>query len=215
MTATARDATIFVTLDAVRSLLLIRNASTAANRAAAFPRDEPLDDRGQRAAVDLSASLPARFEALCSPALRCRQTAAAADLSTRVDAALAACDFGRWAGRSLADVHAGDPDAVAAWMTDPDARGHGGESLRAFVKRIADWLDQQAGLEGRTVAITHGGVIKAAVVHALGAPIEAFWQVDVAPLSITELRTRGARWTLRRTNHPGARVLRPAEKRGS
>lgn len=199
----------------MRSLLLIRNASTAANRAAAFPRDEPLDDRGQRAAADLSASLPSRFEALCSPALRCRQTAAAAGLSPQVDAALAECDFGRWAGRSLADVHAGDPDAVAAWMTDPDARGHGGESLRAFVTRIAGWLDRQAGLEGRAVAITHGGVIKAAVVHALGAPIDAFWQVDVAPLTITELGTRGPRWTLRRSNHPGARLLGPVGEYGS
>ena len=55
------------------------------------------------------------------------------------------------------------------------------------------------------VAITHGGVVKAAVVHALGAPIAAFWQIDVAPLSITELHAHGGRWTLSRANHPAAR----------
>lgn len=189
----------------MRALLLIRNASTSAMRAAAFPADEPLDDRGQRAAANLPASLPPRFECLSSPALRCRMTAAAAGLSPQIDLALAGCDFGSWAGRSLADVQAGDPEAAAAWMADPDARGHGGESLRAFVTRVSGWLDEQARCEGRAVAITHGGVIKAAVVHALGAPIEAFWQVDVAPLAVTELHARGGRWTVRRANQPAAR----------
>ena len=198
----ARDAAIFGTLDQMRSLLLIRHASTSVTRAAAFPTDEPLDDRGRLAAAGLVAALPARFEALSSPALRCLETAAAAGLSPQIVPVLAGCDYGIWAGRSLADVHAGEPEAAAAWMTDPDACGHGGESVRAFVTRVAGWLDEQARLEGRAVVITHGGVVKAAVVHALGAPIEAFWQVDVAPLAITELHAHGGRWTLRRANAP-------------
>jgi broad specificity phosphatase PhoE len=192
--------------DTVRTLLLIRNASTAATRAAAFPDDEPLDDRGQVAAAGLAGALPSRFDALCSPALRCRMTATAAGLSPQTDPELAGWDLGSWAGRSLAEVHAAEPAAAAAWMTDPDARAHGGESLRAFCERIAGWLDRQARLDGRVVAITHGGVIKAAVVHALDAPVAAFWQVDVAPLSITELHAHDGRWTLSRANHPtGAR----------
>ncbi len=190
--------------DTVRSLLLIRNASTAATRAAAFPADEPLDDRGHRAAAGLPGALPPRFDALCSPALRCRMTATAAGLSPQIEPALAGWDLGAWAGCSLADVHAAEPGAAAAWRTDPDARPHGGESLRDFCGRIAGWLDQQARLEGRAVVITHGGVIKAAVVHALGAPVAAFWHVDVAPLSVTELHAHDGRWTLGRANHPAA-----------
>jgi broad specificity phosphatase PhoE len=198
----------------VRSLLLIRNAPTAATRAAAFPRDEPLDERGQRAAAGLPAALPSRFDALSSPALRCRMTATAAGLAPRVDPALAGWDLGSWAGRSLADVHAAEPQAAGAWLTDPGACAHGGESLRALVARVGGWLDQQAQLEGRAVAITHGGVVKAAVVHALGAPIEAFWQVDVAPLTITELHAHGGRWTVCRTNHPVARSRGPDDPPG-
>ena len=192
----------------MRRLLLVRHAATAATRAAAFPADEPLDERGAASATTLRDRLPfldaesrsgaQRCELACSPALRCVQTAAAAALTAPcLEPLLVECDFGSWAGRSLADV----PEADAgAWMTDPAAAPHGGESLRAFAARVARWLDAQARLDGRSVAITHGGVVKAAVVHALGAPLEAFWRIDVAPLSITELHAHDGRWTVVRTN---------------
>ena len=85
-------------------------------------------------------------------------------------------------------------------MSDPAASPHGGESLAAFATRVACWLDEQARLDGAAVAITHGGVVKAAVVQALGAPLDAFWRIDCAPLSITELHAHDGRWTLTRLN---------------
>ena len=73
-------------------------------------------------------------------------------------------------------------------MTDPDAAPHGGESLAAFYRRIADWIDEMATRSSATtIAITHGGVIKAAVVHVRRAPLSEFWEVPAEPLSITEL----------------------------
>ena len=197
----------------------MRHAATAATRANAFPVDEPLDERGLAAAALLAAAFPPRCEALCSPALRCRQTAEAAGLpAPSVQPALAECDFGAWAGRSLADVHAAEPESATAWMLDPDARPHGGESLTAFAARVGAWLDGQARRDGCAVAITHGGVVKAALVHALDAPLHAFWQIDSRPLSITELHGwAGGHWTVTRVNwvadaprhagtvrHPGA-----------
>jgi broad specificity phosphatase PhoE len=185
----------------VRRLFLVRHAATSATRAVAFPVDEPLDQRALSEAAALADVVPARLDVLCSPALRTRATAEAARLGEpRIDPALAECDFGAWAGRTLEDVGAGDPGGVGAWMTDPDAQPHGGESLSAFAARVAEWLDGQAALEGGAVAITHGGVVKAAVVHALGAPIEAFWRVDVAPLALTELHAHDGRWTVTRMN---------------
>ena len=170
----------------------MRHASTSATRTFAFPQDEPLDERGRAAAAALRVP---RGAILSSPARRCLETATAAGLDVdAVDARLAECDFGSWGGRRLEEIDPG------GWMTDADACPHGGESLRAFAARVAEWLDAQAALEGAATAITHGGVVKAAVVHALGAPLEAFWRVDVAPLSITELHAHDARWTLTRTN---------------
>jgi broad specificity phosphatase PhoE len=184
----------------MRRLLLVRHAPTDATRRAAFPADETLDERGRRDAAALAEAVPTGCEALCSPALRCRQTAAAAGLQVVVEPRLAECDFGDWAGRSLEEVHADRPDDALAWMTDPDAAPHGGESLRMFAGRVAEWLDSQRGQDGYLAAITHGGVVKAAVVHALGAPLEAFWRVDASPLAITELHAHGERWTVTRVN---------------
>jgi broad specificity phosphatase PhoE len=185
----------------VRRLLLLRHAPTAATRGAAFPADEPLDERGRAAAALLAATLPSRRAALSSPALRCRETAAAAGLEElAIEPDLVECDFGAWTGRTLADVHAAEPDAAIAWMTDPDAAPHGGESLTAFAGRVGGWLDAQAAEDGCAVAITHGGVVKAALVHALGAPPAAFWRIDAAPLAITELHARDGRWTVTRVN---------------
>ena len=186
----------------VKRLLLVRHAATAATRSAAFPADEALDERGLADAATLARALPAApGDVLTSPALRCRQTAEAAGLEAlRSHAALAECDFGTWAGRTLEEVDAADAAAATAWMTDPDAAPHGGESLTCFAARVAGWLDLQATRDGAAVAVTHGGVVKAAVVHALGAPLAAFWRIDVAPLAITELHAHGGRWTVTRVN---------------
>jgi broad specificity phosphatase PhoE len=186
----------------MRTLLLVRHAPTSATRASAFPADEPLDARGRGQAAGLAAALPRRCEVITSPARRCRQTAEAAGLEARVDDAIAECDFGTWAGRSLADVNEGEPDAVRAWMLDPGSAPHGGESLAVFCARIARWLDGQSAGDGRLAAVTHGEVIKAAVVHALGAPLLAFWRVDAGPLALTELHAHEGRWTIARMNCP-------------
>jgi broad specificity phosphatase PhoE len=183
--------------------LLVRHAPSIATRGAVFPDDEALDAEGLAQASLLAGRLPAEFEVLASPARRCRQTAAALGLDPRIEPQISECDFGSWAGRTLAQVHEDDAQASEHWMTDPDAAPHGGESLSSFSARIAAWLDQMAGTEGDDIAaITHGGVIKAAVTHALAAPIMAFWQIEVAPLSVTELQVHNGRWTLKRANCP-------------
>ena len=186
----------------MRTLLLVRHAPTAATRSSAFPADEELDERGREAAAGLADALPGSAEALTSPARRCRQTAEAAGLAAGVDETIRDCDFGSWSGRTLAEVNDADPAAVRAWMLDPDAAPHGGESLSVFLARIARWLDAQVVHDGRLVAITHAEVIKAAVVHALGAPPLAFWRIDAAPLAVTELHGGDGRWTLARLNCP-------------
>lgn len=187
----------------MRRLILVRHAATAATRRAAFPADDDaLDAAALGAAAALRHVLPTRCEALSSPAVRCRETAAAAGLAPRTDRSLAECDFGAWASRTLAEVTEEDPRGMAHWMRDPAAAPHGGEALAAFAARVARWLDEQARCGGTAVAITHGGVVKAALVRALGAPLDAFWRIDVAPLGITELHAHDGRWTVARANCP-------------
>ena len=185
----------------MRRLVLVRHATTAAVRAAAFGADEPLDERGRAAAAALRGALARADETYVSTALRARQTAEAAGWApAMVDPALDECDFGRWAGRTLAEVHAAEPEAAATWMAEPDAAPHGGESLTALLRRVARWLDDQAGRDGSAVAVTHGGVVKAAVIAALDAPAPAFWRIDVGPAALTELHAHDGRWTVVRVN---------------
>ncbi|MFJ1745872.1 histidine phosphatase family protein [Streptomyces sp. NPDC088116] len=76
-----------------------------------------------------------------SPSPRCRRTAEVLGLDARPLAALAPCAMGRWQGRTLDDVAAAEPESVAAWLSDPAASPHGGESLLALHTRVGHWLD--------------------------------------------------------------------------
>jgi len=131
-----------------------------------------------------------------SPARRARETAAGLGLSADVAPALADCDYGRWRGERLAEIEKREPDGVAAWLEDPEAAPHGGESLAALISRVGAWLDDEAGAQGVTLAVTHGAIVRAAIVAAIEAPPRAFWRLDVAPLSLTRLSGHDGRWRL-------------------
>jgi broad specificity phosphatase PhoE len=180
-------------------LTLVAHASTAATSRVAFGADEGLEPRGAAAAA--GSRLRRVSRAVCSPARAAVEMAAALGLAATVDAGLADWQLGGWRGRTLDEVAADHPDDVAAWLGDPDAAPHGGESLTALLARVADWLERADG-EGHTVALTHAAVVRAAVVVTLGAPPTGFWRIDVAPLTATVLRGGPGRWTVRGTALP-------------
>jgi broad specificity phosphatase PhoE len=177
-------------------LHLLCSASTASVSFVAFAADEPLDSRGQESLYSVSGRLPSCDIALRSPALCARQTADGLALTPTIEPLLRDCDFGRWAGRSLEDVGADEPAAVADWLRNPRAAPHGGESFADLTKRVAAWMDQMLIQAGSVLAITHAFVIRAAITHALGAGPEAFRHIDVAPLTRAKLSGGGGRWTL-------------------
>lgn len=181
-------------------LYLVRHAATALTRRAAFPIEEPLDARGAGDALELSATLGVANVAFTSSSLRARQTAEAAGLRAEIDECLSECEFGSWIGLTLQQVHQRDPDGLRAWLEDPEAAPHGGESLAEMAGRVERFLDRCMALDGTTVAVTHGGPIKAAVALALGAPLGSFWRIEVSPASVTELCRRDAGWSVMRLN---------------
>ncbi|KIF72592.1 phosphoglycerate mutase, partial [Streptomyces sp. AcH 505] len=84
----------------------------------------------------------------------------------------------------------------AAWLADPAAAPHGGESLAALHERVGAWLRDLAPEGGRVVVVAEPDVVRAAVALAVGAPASAFWRIDVRPLTATELSGRNGRWNL-------------------
>ena len=177
-------------------LTLICHAPTAAVRKAAFPADEALDDCGTAQAAALAESVPRADWIWTSPELRARQTAEALHLEATAQEALRDCDYGAWKGCPFADVQARDPEAVSAWLRDPGATPHGGESLLSLMQRVAQWLDAENATGRKTIVITHASIVRAAIVHALGAPPQSFWRIDIAPLSVTRLSGAHGRWNL-------------------
>lgn len=189
-------------------LLLISHASTAAMRAGRFPADDPLDERGLAEADAARARLLLAENATVwvSPARCAVDTAAALALSATIDAALADVDYGTWQGRRLADLANEAPTALTAWASDPQAAAPGGESFSQAIERVGAWLDRLASPHPapssqhkpkEVIAITHAVVIRAALVHVLGAAPDIFPRIEIAPLSMVELRNTRRGWVWR------------------
>lgn len=178
-------------------VILISSAVSAALRQARFDDGCVPDAAGLRLARSAAKTLPAVDRAWVSPAVRCRETARALGLEAVPVLELAGLDVGRWAGETLEEVSAREPEAVARWLADPGSAPHGGESVRAFCNRVAAWLESAAQPAGRTVAVVDPEVVRAAAVRALGAAESAFWRIDVPPLTATEFSGRLGRWNLK------------------
>ena len=184
-------------------LLLISHGSTSALRAARFPLDEGIDEQGASKVAALRSTLASSLgsavdEACCGPCRRTTETARGLGLGARPEPALRDLDAGRWAGRSIEELLDAEPENVGAWMTDVDVSPHGGESIASLMRRVSAWLDaRRSAGPGRIVAVTHPAVMRAAVLHVVGAPSGSFWAVDVAPLAVIRMQCTGDRWRLR------------------
>ena len=177
-------------------LHLLCAASTSSVSSIAFAADEPLDARGRASLARLTGRLPSCQLVLRGPALRAAQTAEGLALDAGVEAMLRDCDFGRWAGRSLAQIQAEEPEAVADWLQNPRAAPHGGESFADVMTRVGGWMDGLLAVNRSVLAVTHPTVIRAAIAYTVGTGPEAFRHIDVAPLTRTTLSGGGGRWTL-------------------
>ncbi|RNJ41667.1 histidine phosphatase family protein [Mesorhizobium erdmanii] len=190
-------------------LTMICNGATAATRRGSFPLDEPLEPRSLTRAKAMRGTLRRADRAWTAPALRARQTAEALSLEAAVEPLLADQDHGGWAGKSFEDVQAEQPGDIAAWLTDPDAAPHGGESLADVARRASGLMEKLMAEPGHTIALTHASVIRTAIVHVLGAPLAACWKIDIEPLSITDFRSDGRRWVLRACGVTSPKAAKP------
>lgn len=174
-------------------LILVCHARTIAQKLARFPTNEPVEELPV-ASDAIRSRFPATRRLVCGPELRTRQTAAWLGADGEIDPALRDCDWGRWHGQSIKELQAHHADALSAWLADPDAAPHGGESVGQLTQRVAQWLATVAATPGHVVAVTHPFVMRAALMQVLHG--NAFNAIDVEPLSVIELRFNGI-WRLR------------------
>ena len=111
---------------------------------------------------------PARAAAAASPA----SSPPASAVPLTLDARLAEIDFGAWEGRPWAAIPRAELDAWAADLLH--ARPHGGESVAMLLARTRAALADLRATGAPCIAVTHAGVIRAALFVAGGDP--AAWQ---------------------------------------
>lgn len=175
-------------------LTLLSHGMTDAMAGGRFPADEPLNAIGRRQVEALDDVAAAAQRRLSGPEQRTLQTAKLVGLQPETEPLLADLDCGRWRGEALAGL---PPDELEAWLSQPSAAPHGGESIADLISRAARWLESLTANPLRTVAVTHPAVIRAAIVAALDIAPDSFWRIDVEPAGRVVMHFRGGRWTLR------------------
>ncbi|MGQ9779611.1 MAG: alpha-ribazole phosphatase [Bacillota bacterium] len=168
-------------------LFLVRHGRTAWNAAGRFTgqMDLPLDEAG-RAQAEALAELLAGVEfdlAITSDLTRAEETARRILAGRKVplffDPRLREASFGRWEGRTYAEIAAEDPVLLKTWEDDPErVAPPGGESLADLAARVGTVLAEVLREhEGATVLfVTHGGPARVLLCLVLGVPLERHWQ---------------------------------------
>jgi probable phosphoglycerate mutase len=110
-------------------------------------------------------------------------------VKVRIDDGLDEIDFGDWAGKSFAELE-GEP----GWREWNEARGSarcpGGETMGEAAGRAVAALDAIAAEhEGETVAaVSHCDIIRGAIAHYLGLPLDHLLRFDIDPASVSRLQ---------------------------
>ena len=180
------------------TLLLVRHGNTPMSGVRYSGRADPeLTPQGHaqaRAVAGRLAHLAGReIAVVSSPLTRTRQTAgavaAALEVPVTVDEGLVETDFGRWDGRTFAEVAAEWPAERDAWLADSAVAPPGGESVNQVARRVRRSRDRLlAAHPGRTVVVvSHVTPIKLLLCAALGAPSSALFRMHLDTASVSVL----------------------------
>ncbi len=173
------------------TLLLIRHAPALTEGRLAGRRDVAADCTDRPAFDWLRCRIAPARKIWASPALRCRQTAAAIGAAPEFHDDLWEQDFGIWEGKpyaELPDLGPLPPAALAAYHPP------GGESFDDMAARVQARLKHA---EGCVAVIAHAGVVRAGLALAVGPAALSF---SVAPLSLTVLHRSAESWAIEAVN---------------
>jgi probable phosphoglycerate mutase len=126
-----------------------------------------------------------------SPVRRTRESAEI--LADRLDVGLveepgfAEMEFGTWDGMTFEEVREQRPDEIESWLGSLDIAPGGGESFREVEKRVLDGLSRVLEkYAGQTVVVvSHVTPIKTLVAHAVDAPLEALFRMELSTASVS------------------------------
>jgi broad specificity phosphatase PhoE len=198
----------------VTRFMLVRHGVCAQTDSVLLGRtlDPPLDERGRRQVEELALRFDHAVDLLeASPRIRTQETASAIARRTRAlvrtSEALDEVDFGRWSGAPFAELA-----CDAQWRTWNERRGEArtpaGQSMADVQARIVTHLHELHVRypDAVIVLVTHAEVIRAAVLHVLGAPLDDYVRLPIDPASLTTLDLEAGRADVVSLNEPYART---------
>lgn len=189
--------------------------------------DNPaLSEEGREQAAEVAAWLTELKDSIdavvTSPVRRTRETAeaiaGALGLPLTEEPGFAEMEFGEWDGLTFTEVAERDKERMEAWFADMAVPPPGGESFVEVRERVLAGLDRLLDEHaGRTVVVvSHVTPIKTLVAHAMEAPLDALFRMELSPAAVSVIafypdpRTGERRGSLRFFNAlaPGRRTLR-------
>lgn len=98
-------------------------------------------------------------------------------------------NYGEWQGQAVDDLIQTELWKLVQ-ITPSFVRFPGGESLRAMQQRVVEALHEIAAAHPRQVVVvcTHADPIRAAITCFLGAPLDLFQRLEIAPGSVSMVR---------------------------
>jgi broad specificity phosphatase PhoE len=172
---------------------LIRHAAVEASGRLGRRPDVELSGQGQAQARALAAhmeqvELSAIFS---SPILRARQTADAIARGRRVivDDALREVEVGEWDGKTFEELR-----GIESWKWynrfRSGTRAAGGEMMLEVQARIVGFLERTSHefRDQKIAVVSHADVIRGAICHYAGIPLDLSLRVRIDPASISVLR---------------------------
>jgi len=184
------------------TLVLVRHGATPHTAAKRFSgglrsSNPGLSDEGRaqiRATADWLAPISEGVDAVVSSPVR-RALESAEIIAERlgrtvdVEPGFAEMEFGRWDGLTFTEVAEQDKAGLDAWIGSLETAPPDGESFREVEERVLAGLERiREAHAGRTVVVvSHVTPIKTLVAHALQAPLEAVFRMELSPASVTVL----------------------------
>jgi len=108
-------------------------------------------------------------------------------------------DMGEWTGAEFSGL--ASDDRWPRWNQERgSARPPGGESMVCVQTRVVGHIERLRALGGSIVIVTHAEPIRAALMHYLALPLDAFHSVEIDPASISTISLDGSRGLVSRLN---------------
>jgi broad specificity phosphatase PhoE len=187
-------------------------ATTADHRRETVFGDGSPNEHSLRDVDIVTAALRPTTVILHAPSTRCAQTAAALGRESVPELALRDIDYGAWHGRTVGDVAVADPYGLSAWLRDPDAAPHGGESVRQLCLRTQRWLHSLTPGSARILVIAELTAVRALLVNAMSVPPTAFWHLFLHTSTPVSLAWHDGGWNVEPRSATVIRSREPAER---